>query len=78
MALVPFANRQKRTVFRYLKTVRLFYCFIITSPEQIIKRNIKIIRKANESFIIRLALKVFTGIFDFILKLSTIYAIINS
>ena len=35
MALVLFANRQKRTVFCYLKTVRLFYCFIITSPEQI-------------------------------------------
>ena len=25
MALVPFSNRQKRTIFCYLKTVRLFY-----------------------------------------------------
>ena len=35
IALVPFANRQKRTVFRYLKTARLFYCFIITLFKQI-------------------------------------------
>lgn len=35
MALVLFAVRQKRTVFRCSKTVRLFYCFIIASSDQI-------------------------------------------
>ena len=61
MALVLFFDRQKRTVFRCSKTVRLFYCFIITSSEQIVERNVKIIRKANKSFIIRLAFKVFVA-----------------